>query len=211
MKRVFLNISARKRARITALVVAGVVGLITIGGDLTWIALAGPGVDDGQALTVDANVDLDSLYSAKTEEQGSSDTSSITLLDPLRTIEGHVSWYGSRFHGRRTANGERFNMHRMTAAHKTLPFNTLVRVEDENTGKAVLVRINDRGPYIRGRVLDLSRQAAERLGMKGRGYTDGQLEIYPETTIRKTTSTASNCFRGNKLEVQDNPLYNIRC
>lgn len=191
MKRVYLNISARKRTRLAALFVAGVIGLIAIGGDLTWTAFAGPGTNDDKAITVETNVDLDSLYSAKTEENPHSDSSSIAFLDPLRTIEGHVSWYGSRFHGRRTANGERFDMHRMTAAHKTLPFNTLVRVQDENTGKAVLVRINDRGPYVRGRVLDLSRQAAERLGMKSRGFTEGQIEIYPETTIRQTVTTAS--------------------
>lgn len=76
-----------------------------------------------------------------------------------------ASWYGPGFHGRTTANGERYNMYGMTAAHKTLPFNTRLRVTYK--GKTVVVRINDRGPYIKGRDLDLSYGAAKRLGITG--------------------------------------------
>jgi rare lipoprotein A len=78
---------------------------------------------------------------------------------------GLASWYGPRFHGRRTASGERFDMHALTAAHPTLPFGTVVRVEVPQEGRSVDVRINDRGPHIKQRVIDLSRAAARALGM----------------------------------------------
>ena len=88
----------------------------------------------------------------------------------FREVErGQASWYGPRFHGRRTASGERYDQHAMTAAHKTLPFGSLVRVRSLVTGKEIDVRINDRGPFIRGRVIDISRAAAESLGMMGLG------------------------------------------
>jgi rare lipoprotein A len=78
---------------------------------------------------------------------------------------GLASWYGPRFHGRRTASGERFDMHAYTAAHRTLPFGTVVRVRSLVNGRTVEVRINDRGPFLRKRVIDLSRGAAEALGL----------------------------------------------
>jgi rare lipoprotein A len=93
------------------------------------------------------------------------------LAGPLYSAEGAEidrgkgSWYGGRFHGRRTASGEKFDMHDLTAAHKTLPFGTRVRVRDLDTGKEVVVRINDRGPHVRGRIIDLSRAAAVALGV----------------------------------------------
>ena len=84
----------------------------------------------------------------------------------LRELErGQASWYGPRFQGRRTASGERYDQHALTAAHKTLPFGTLVRVRSLVTGKEVGVRVNDRGPFARGRIIDVSRAAAEALGM----------------------------------------------
>ena len=80
---------------------------------------------------------------------------------------GAASWYGPGFHGKRTANGETFNTNALTAAHKTLPFGTEVRVTNERTGKSVVVRINDRGPYAHGRVIDLSKAAAEAVSISG--------------------------------------------
>lgn len=80
---------------------------------------------------------------------------------------GIASWYGPGFHGRRTASGERFDQNDLTAAHRTLPFGTRVRVVDEKTGRSVIVRINDRGPFAHGRVIDLSRGAAQALGIGG--------------------------------------------
>ena len=86
---------------------------------------------------------------------------------PIQT--GAASWYGPGLHGKRTANGETFNTNALTAAHKTLPFGTQVRVKNERTGKSVVVRINDRGPYAHGRVIDLSKAAAEAVGISGVG------------------------------------------
>jgi rare lipoprotein A len=82
---------------------------------------------------------------------------------------GAASWYGPGFHGKKTANGERFNTNDLTAAHKTLPFGTQLRVTNERTGKSVVVRINDRGPYAHGRVIDLSKAAADAVGISGVG------------------------------------------
>ncbi|WP_052754930.1 septal ring lytic transglycosylase RlpA family protein [Lampropedia cohaerens] len=93
---------------------------------------------------------------------------------------GQASWYGDRFHGRLTANGERYDMHAMTAAHRTLPFGTMVCVRGLLTGKEVLVRINDRGPYSGRRIIDLSRRAAEELGMLAQGIKQVALWIPDE-------------------------------
>ena len=90
---------------------------------------------------------------------------------------GQASWYGPKFHGRTTANGERFDMNRSSAAHKTLPFGTVVEVHNLDNGRKIRVRINDRGPFIRGRILDLSRAAAEDIGMIGRGVVDIELAL----------------------------------
>lgn len=83
---------------------------------------------------------------------------------------GEASWYGPGFHGRLTANGERFDQEEMTAAHKTLPFGTRVLVRVPRTGREVVVRINDRGPYAKGRIIDLSSAAANAIGLKARGH-----------------------------------------
>ena len=90
---------------------------------------------------------------------------------------GGASWYGPGFAGRRTASGEVFDPSDLTAAHRTLPFGTRVRVIDLETGAAVEVRINDRGPFLPGRVIDLSRAAAEALNAVGRGVIDVRVDI----------------------------------
>lgn len=82
---------------------------------------------------------------------------------------GRASWYGDRFQGKRTASGERFDKNALTAAHKTLPFGTLVRVRSVRNGREVVVRINDRGPFVKGRVIDLSQAAMKALGLSQRG------------------------------------------
>ena len=82
---------------------------------------------------------------------------------------GGASWYGPGFHGKKTASGQRFNENAMTAAHRTLPFGTVVKVIDQRTSKSIRVTINDRGPFIRGRIIDLSKAAASRLGTKDAG------------------------------------------
>jgi rare lipoprotein A len=85
------------------------------------------------------------------------------------TQTGIASWYGPRFHGRRTASGEVFNQNKMTAAHRTLRFGTRVELTHVKNRRSVEVRINDRGPYLRGRIIDVSRAAAAELGMKNAG------------------------------------------
>ncbi len=99
------------------------------------------------------------------DAQGVPDTAQDGGESPLEIERGLASWYGERFHGRRTASGEPFDMHALTAAHKTLPFGTKVRVRHATTGQEVLVRINDRGPHVRGRIIDLSRAAAAAIGL----------------------------------------------
>jgi rare lipoprotein A len=90
---------------------------------------------------------------------------------------GMASWYGGNFNGRKTANGEIYNMNEMTAAHKTLPFGTLVRVTNTRNGDTVDVRINDRGPFVGGRVIDLSRAAASDIGVTASGVAPVKLTI----------------------------------
>jgi rare lipoprotein A len=90
---------------------------------------------------------------------------------------GVASWYGPGFHGRRTANGETYNQEELTAAHKSLPFNTLVRVENVRNGKSVVVRINDRGPFVGNRIIDLSHKAARNIEMVGTGTAEVRLTI----------------------------------
>ncbi len=85
------------------------------------------------------------------------------------TSSGMASWYGREFHGRRTASGDRFDMHALTAAHRKLPFGTKVEVTNLKTGRKVVVRINDRGPWTRGRIIDLSYAAAQRIGLARAG------------------------------------------
>jgi rare lipoprotein A (peptidoglycan hydrolase) len=91
---------------------------------------------------------------------------------------GKGSWYGRWHNGRKTASGERFNMYQMTAAHQTLPLGTIVRVTNPATGKSVKVRINDRGPYYKGRVIDLSAAAARALGISKKGTARLQIEAF---------------------------------
>jgi rare lipoprotein A len=92
-------------------------------------------------------------------------------------VEGIASWYGGSDNGRPTASGEIYNMYAMTAAHRTLPFGTLVRVHDLDNGRSVDVRINDRGPFVAGRIIDLSYAAAEAMRLVGPGTAHVQLQI----------------------------------
>ncbi|GAB4343424.1 MAG: hypothetical protein Fur0042_06450 [Cyanophyceae cyanobacterium] len=101
-------------------------------------------------------------------------------VDGYRVVSssmGHASWYGPGFSGRPTASGERFNPNDLTAAHRTLPFGTRVRVTYPRTGRSVVVRINDRGPFIRGRTIDLSAGAARQIGLYSSGVGQVQMEV----------------------------------
>ena len=105
----------------------------------------------------------------------------LTTADGFRE-EGIASWYGRDFHGKSTANGERYDMYSMTAAHKLLPFNTDVRVTNKTNGKSIIVRVNDRGPFITNRVIDLTRTGAEKLGMLGPGTAKVVVEVIGSRT-----------------------------
>jgi rare lipoprotein A len=91
--------------------------------------------------------------------------------------EGNASWYGAPFHGRRASNGEVYDMHKLTAAHRTLPFDTVVRVTNLNNGKSTVVRITDRGPFVGNRIIDLSLAAAREIESVGPGIVPVRLEI----------------------------------
>ncbi len=104
---------------------------------------------------------------------------------------GDASWYGGRFHGQRTANGERYNKYELTAAHKTLPFGTIVKVRSLALGREVNVRINDRGPFAPGRVIDVSQAAAEALGLvNGAGVTEVSLNVADGAALEDTEESA---------------------
>lgn len=94
-----------------------------------------------------------------------------------QTWRGLASYYGPKFHGRKTSNGEVFDMHAFTAAHKTLPFGTVLEVTNLKNRKKCRVRINDRGPFIEGRMIDLSMGSAERIGMIKDGVVEVELKI----------------------------------
>lgn len=98
---------------------------------------------------------------------------------PQETVlgQGSASYYAAKFDGRRTASGERFDNSGMTAAHRSLPFGSRVRVTNPANGRSVIVRINDRGPFTRGRLIDVSRAAAEELGMVARGHANVELAL----------------------------------
>lgn len=92
-------------------------------------------------------------------------------------FKGTASWYGPAFHGKLTSNGETYNMWDMTAAHKTLPMNTIVKVTNRRNGKSTVVRVNDRGPFVDNRIIDLSKAAANKIDMIGTGTAPVKLEV----------------------------------
>ncbi len=104
---------------------------------------------------------------------------STTFSEPMWTIGqlGTASWYGDPFHGRVTANGEIYNMYELTAAHRALPFGTQIRVTNLKNDRSVTLRVNDRGPYIPGRFLDVSFGAASQLNFVGSGLADVRVEL----------------------------------
>ena len=118
--------------------------------------------------------------------------------EAARELErGHASWYGGQFHGRRTASGETFNKYALTAAHKTLPFGTIVRVRSLKHGREVEVRINDRGPFAKGRVIDLSQAAAEALGLTATGVAEVSLNVAEALGMVKASRRPAGKIRKN--------------
>lgn len=117
--------------------------------------------------------------------------------EPIKKLfSGIASWYGGKFHGRRTASGTRYNMHSMTCAHKTLPFGTKLLVENTSNGKTCQVTVTDRGPYYGKRVIDLSKAAADKLGLDG----IGQVVCYIGKAVGKGIGGAAKGIEGTAKE-----------
>ena len=108
--------------------------------------------------------------------------------------EGIASWYGSDFHGKTTANGERYDMYSMTAAHKILPFNTQVKVTNLQNGKSIVVRVNDRGPFVADRVIDLTHTGATKIGMMGPGTARVRVETVGAVPAIKNGDIMGNFY-----------------
>ncbi len=114
--------------------------------------------------------------------------------------KGIASWYGEKFHGRKTACGEIYNMHAMTAAHKTLPLQTWVKVQNLENNKEITVRINDRGPFVKGRIIDLSFTGAKKLGITEKGTAFVKITVLgrlKNPTAQKKEYLPVNCYKGN--------------
>jgi len=111
---------------------------------------------------------------------------------PLRVWDAKASWYGKRFHGRRTANGEIYDMNAPTAAHQSLRMGSIVRLTNPKNGRTRLVRINDRGPYIDGREMDVSRGIAIALGFKENGVARLRMELLEVPERRSATKPAND-------------------
>jgi len=119
----------------------------------------------------------ETITTVKTVPQNSTTTYTPNQSFAGKKERGYASWYGKELHGERVSSGETFDMYALTAAHRTIPFNTLVKVTNLKNGKSVVVRINDRGPYNQGRIIDLSYKAALELGMTSGGSAEVQLEV----------------------------------
>ncbi len=154
--------------------------------DAAELALAAPATPDPAARTPiseDAGFDtaFDHLDGRLAEPSMPPHAVDMTTIEPPhgpRALgSGVASYYGSRFHGRPTASGEAFDMHAHTAAHRTLPFGSMVRVTNPANGRSVVVRVNDRGPHIKSREIDVSHAAAEELGLVQRGHGEVELEL----------------------------------
>ena len=121
------------------------------------------------------------------------------------TQRGIASWYGTKFHGRPTSSGEVYNMHAMTAAHKTLPIPVYVHVKNLDNGRSTVVRVNDRGPFVDGRIIDLSYAAAKKLGVDGPGTANVEIAV-----LNAGESKPSSVVRTNKIDLElepELPLY----
>lgn len=119
---------------------------------------------------------------------------------------GMASWYGDDFHGRKTANGEVFDMHAFTGAHKTLPLPSLVKVTNLSNGKSIIVRVNDRGPYHGGRLIDMSRAAANALDYRSKGLTKVRVEYFGEAAAHPAGDDAKIAALGGKANTGAAPI-----
>jgi len=127
----------------------------------------------------------------------------LASVDKGWTEKGIASWYGGKFHGRRTANGEVYDMYGITAAHKRLPFDTMVEVRNLDNGKAIQVRVNDRGPFVRGRIIDLSFTAAKKIGMVGPGTANVKLRVLGDAEVKGRYFTVQVAAYSNKDQARE--------
>jgi rare lipoprotein A len=135
-----------------------------------------------------------SLEAAKVTKVPEIQTSSHPTKKPKKSEAyqlGTASWYGEQFQGRQTASGEPFDMRDFTAAHPSLPLGTFVKVTNLRNGHAVIVRINDRGPVVDGRIIDVSYNAAQALGFQNRGIQKVRLDLYRPATMAKLEPVAN--------------------
>jgi rare lipoprotein A len=114
------------------------------------------------------------------DDEGANESEEEGELTAIMVTEGHASFYHDSLAGRSTANGEKYDPNAKTCAHKTLPFGTMLVVEDPSTGKKTTCRVNDRGPFVGGRIIDLSKRVARELGIIDRGVTKVRIRILPK-------------------------------
>lgn len=187
----------------------------------TWVSSGSSGggggyyKDDGPPAQVPANIDNipDAVPRIEPLARGPNRPYTImgkryvpdTTERPYRK-RGVASWYGRKFHGRKTSNGETYDMFAMTAAHTTLPIPSYVRVTRVSTGKSVIVRVNDRGPFLHNRVIDLSYAAAHRLGMVGPGSAEVVVERITPEQIRAGTWASESFASTAPAAVTPQPL-----
>lgn len=135
--------------------------------------------------------------------------------DPNYLETGEASWYGQEFHGKPTANGERYDMNALTAAHRTLPMPSHVRVTNLENGRSLVLRVNDRGPFAKNRIIDVSRRAAQLLGFETQGVTRVRVQaVARETSPREPLAPVSNAPQpppsqasgGSRMDVETAPL-----
>jgi rare lipoprotein A len=170
------RISGRRAITLQSAFVAALLGLAPLGASSAAVTDPGTGALDAaaaiEAVPLEPSTEVTAPDVAEPAPQDAPSAPQETLLG-----RGSASYYAAKFHGRRTANGETFNNRAMTAAHRTLPFGTRVRVTNPSSGASVVVRINDRGPFTKGRMIDVSRAAAEQLGLIARGHATVELAL----------------------------------
>lgn len=131
-----------------------------------------------------------------------------TVVSVGETADGIASWYGPGFHGKKTSNGEIYNQNGFTAAHKTLPMNTILKVTNLNNNREVVVRVNDRGPFVANRIIDLSKGAASEIDMLGTGTAPVRLEVIGFGSKNSGNNVVhSNVNYGNSGEIENNGQF----
>jgi len=160
-----------------------------------------------EPLKLEHDLELENQNKKDIKEQIPSSNKKIALSRSIYQ-KGIASWYGEKFHGKRTSNSEIYDMNKLTAAHKKLPFNTLVEVENLENNKRVIVRINDRGPFVKNRIIDLSFKAARRIEIDKTGTAPVNIRIIKGTDIIKNneiyTYSPNYCIQAGAFTIKNN-------